>query len=1049
MSYTNPSAIYPSNQQQHITAGSWTTSHDQGLFYSPFEGSIPDARTGGVTTITNLPAAGQVAIDITVEKTRWTRSDLWFSEASIDANGRMSVRFVNGAYSATYAGYPAYNKVAGTGQTNNTQGAASLVTDTISGANFNFPGGLGGAAPLSDYVAGDGPFKASVSNNGSIYWSYKSYQDTTEAIPAGTRNINIKVPSTMKKVVATLGGQSYTVVGGATKQIPVTNETSVVLRPYMATADSGSYQIEFLGGGDTHNSTDWELSLSSELKVGQKNMLRQNLVDTNKTLNSGYATDSNGLFAWEESAAGIQVRGKGGDGVVTSPSDTRTYAWSGELPLVYKNLNGTSPRTPAFMPSIISNDIWRWPGYYPRFSHSGVDIYSFTSIEADIDPNQRANFGGRSKVTITNVPNYAGWGETWTAGREDRELGNCLKASLVKAWVDANGYFWVRYSGVFWDSYPNVVFDYGGPASYAVSGGSVTAGSSGNGAASTVVGVTGTPNLNFPGGVSGAAAAMSDWIDLGPGPLNANFVNSGSIEYRSYKVNSITETIPAGATEVTVSVDPEKVRQFTIEYDGKQTTTIVQQGTGPAILASQIVSFNVGISKTVVVNVLMRDNHTDSRVTFTYYDSGDTVFSNPLRRSIDDQVNLKVWGLSGLSPLTKYYVRARHRGAISGISDWSDVVAFTTGDGVTAAKQVQTSYLTERMTSHMSTNATLEGTRNLTNWQTLRYPNSIPGFEGNIDNFEVNVPASTQIEYGLVPEIVGTHKTTGESVTLVLTSYRDVQPDANTIWRYLKYVGTVASLNKTVECEYGMTVYLNQAQINFLTGQYTTTGAGHLTDVSTSDETPVKSNIAFMAMHGITDVVPPATVTGDQTDVTVALNNPMYVKKTGNVAWQRLSGDVAVWQASVVVSRDVLELSADNGFLAKYKFANATTSVEFSAVAETTWYEVRSGVRWQMAKYTTTDGTSSAVYGYPTSDHSTIYTEMNFVRTINNVTTYPGTKLVRFEHAATGAYLDYEYVVTYGQKLTQVMTSADSVSVNALTSFYTTGMTDVANNLAP
>jgi hypothetical protein len=67
--------------------------------------------------------------------------------------------------------------------------------------------------------------------------------------------------------------------------------------------------------------------------------------------------------------------------------------------------------------------------------------------------------------------------------------------------------------------------------------------------------------------------------------------------------------------------------------------------------------------------------------------STDTGFSAPVSESLDDTVNLVSWDGGPLQESTDYIARARHVGTGDILSDWSDVISFTTKDSfVLAAK---------------------------------------------------------------------------------------------------------------------------------------------------------------------------------------------------------------------------------------------------------------------------------------------------------------------------------------------------------------------------
>lgn len=180
-------------------------------------------------------------------------------------------------------------------------------------------------------------------------------------------------------------------------------------------------------------------------------------------------------------------------------------------------------------------------------------------------------------------------------------------------------------------------------------------------------------NVNFPGGVGGVSTPV-DWASYGPGPMTVTVTNANDLwgRYFTFSDTDAVGSIPAAAGSFKVAVDSVVLTKVEVTYEGK--TYVVMRGESKTI--------DVGASLTFTVKAYMAGDALSAGVTVTYYDQGNQMFANPLRRSLGDMLALRVWSQTGLLEDTDYYVRARHCGVSTGYASWSDVVHFTTGADV-------------------------------------------------------------------------------------------------------------------------------------------------------------------------------------------------------------------------------------------------------------------------------------------------------------------------------------------------------------------------------
>ena len=106
----------------------------------------------------------------------------------------------------------------------------------------------------------------------------------------------------------------------------------------------------------------------------------------------------------------------------------------------------------------------------------------------------------------------------------------------------------------------------------------------------------------------------------------------------------------------------------------------------PTIAAPSITSpaddaVDTGTSLTVTASAFVVTNEgSDTHASSDWQVASDAGFTTIVDESLADATNKTSYGVSGLDPLTEYFVRVRYHGTTYGASPWSGVISFTTAD---------------------------------------------------------------------------------------------------------------------------------------------------------------------------------------------------------------------------------------------------------------------------------------------------------------------------------------------------------------------------------
>lgn len=102
----------------------------------------------------------------------------------------------------------------------------------------------------------------------------------------------------------------------------------------------------------------------------------------------------------------------------------------------------------------------------------------------------------------------------------------------------------------------------------------------------------------------------------------------------------------------------------------------------PKILTPVDLANNIPSTYTFTTTAFETLGATQAHTSSTWEVATDIDFVDIVFSTIEDTVNKTSWSVSGLEPITRYYVRVKHTGSVSGDSYWSSVVRFQTGEHV-------------------------------------------------------------------------------------------------------------------------------------------------------------------------------------------------------------------------------------------------------------------------------------------------------------------------------------------------------------------------------
>ncbi len=109
----------------------------------------------------------------------------------------------------------------------------------------------------------------------------------------------------------------------------------------------------------------------------------------------------------------------------------------------------------------------------------------------------------------------------------------------------------------------------------------------------------------------------------------------------------------------------------------------------PSIIAPVSGATNMSTTQTLVASTFVMAVGTDTHASSDWEAATDVNFATVVFSSYDDLLNLTSWTVNAMQPLTKYYVRTRHKSSGGKLSDWSAVSNFTTKDTLPTVEQAK------------------------------------------------------------------------------------------------------------------------------------------------------------------------------------------------------------------------------------------------------------------------------------------------------------------------------------------------------------------------
>lgn len=152
--------------------------------------------------------------------------------------------------------------------------------------------------------------------------------------------------------------------------------------------------------------------------------------------------------------------------------------------------------------------------------------------------------------------------------------------------------------------------------------------------------------------------------------------------FQSYEVVALTGTVSRDKNVITYTA-PSTMGEGGFTVNGRTITVMAVDGVTPLLVVPSVTSPVNGSElpgQTVVTtsSAFTIINGTDTHVSTDWQVSTSASFDTIAFSSLNDTINLTSWTVTGMLLGTQYYVRVRHKGLATGLSNWSTTVSFTT-----------------------------------------------------------------------------------------------------------------------------------------------------------------------------------------------------------------------------------------------------------------------------------------------------------------------------------------------------------------------------------
>lgn len=190
-----------------------------------------------------------------------------------------------------------------------------------------------------------------------------------------------------------------------------------------------------------------------------------------------------------------------------------------------------------------------------------------------------------------------------------------------------------------------------------------------------------------PAGRVPAACVSGDLLNP-PTVLGPLYVEKGSItlfevtnfdSFTSYQLSTSAGTVRLIENQIEL-VAPNAATTVVVSVNGRSFTVVVLESKPkpPWVVVPADKATDQALTLQVVGSAFEMTTGVDIHQLSDWQLSTSANFASVLRSSMSDTHNLTSWNLENLDPGTKYYVRARHKGAIYGYSDWGTISSFST-----------------------------------------------------------------------------------------------------------------------------------------------------------------------------------------------------------------------------------------------------------------------------------------------------------------------------------------------------------------------------------
>ena len=179
------------------------------------------------------------------------------------------------------------------------------------------------------------------------------------------------------------------------------------------------------------------------------------------------------------------------------------------------------------------------------------------------------------------------------------------------------------------------------------------------------------------------------------GGANNTFIITNYDSFSSYEVSATNGTVSISEdTIVYTPVNENGAGGFTVNGELFSIQVLEKRPVTPSIVSPVNNATNISKKISCTSSDFTMTSGTDTHAASHWQISTSSTFATILYESIDDTVNKTSWTSGALSVSTQYYIRVRYKGAASGYSGWSGVVAVTTKSSFLFSDELQKSTIT-------------------------------------------------------------------------------------------------------------------------------------------------------------------------------------------------------------------------------------------------------------------------------------------------------------------------------------------------------------------